>query len=158
MKYGVIPAVVAILFALAGPASAADFTAGDIAVSDPWSRATVGTARNGVVYLTITNRGGAADRLVAASAAVAGTASLHRSAMEGGVMTMRPVNGIAIAPGETAALKPGGLHIMLMGLARPLREGEMFPADLVFERAGTLRVRVMVGKAGALHGGAMQHD
>ena len=158
MNDRVFAVVIAVLLGLAGSALASEFTAGDITVRDPWSRATVGAATNGVVYMTIVNRGDAADRLLAASAAVAGMASLHESTVDGGVMKMRPVTAIAVGPGETVVLKPGGLHIMLMNVARPLREGEMFPADLTFERAGTIRVQVTVGKAGALNGGTMKHD
>ncbi len=158
MKYAVSAFVLLAVLGVAGIASAGDFTAGDITVNDPWSRATAGAARNGAVYLTITNRGDTADRLVAAATEIAGMASLHRSTMEGGVMKMRPVPAIAVGPGETTVLKPGGLHIMLMNLKRPLEEGEMFAADLTFENAGTIRVRVMVGKAGAIDGGTMKHD
>lgn len=158
MKQNVFAFILIAALGVAAPASAGEFTAGDITVSNPWSRATVGAARNGVVYLTIANRGGEVDRLVAVATAVAGMASLHRSAMEGGVMKMRPVAAIAVGPGETAVLKPGGLHIMLMNMKQPLKEGGMFAADLTFEKAGTIRVRVMVGKAGALDGGPMKHD
>jgi len=158
MNDRVFTVVIAVLLGLAGAALASEFTAGDITVRDPWSRATVGAATNGVVYMTIVNRGDAADRLLAASAAVAGMASLHQSAMDGGVMKMRPVAAIAVGPGDATVLEPRGLHIMLMNLARPLKEGERFPADLTFENAGTIRVQVTVGKAGALNGGTMTHD
>jgi copper(I)-binding protein len=158
MKYNAFAFVLVAMLGVAGAALAGDFTVGDITVGDPWSRATVGAASNGVIYLTIANRSATADRLVAVAAAVAGKASLHRSTMEGGVMKMRPVPAIAVGAGEATVLKPGGLHIMLMNLARPLREGEMFPTDLTFEKAGTIRVQVMVGKPGAMDGSTMKHD
>ncbi len=158
MKYHILAFVLAAMLSVAGAASASDVAAGDITIHDPWSRATVGAAKNGAVYLKIANGGDTADRLVAASSAVAGMVSLHRSAMEEGVMKMRPVESVAIGPGETAVLKPGGLHIMLMNLKRPLKEGEMFAVELSFERAGTVPVRVMVAKPGALDGGMMKHD
>jgi copper(I)-binding protein len=158
MKHNIFAFILVVAFGIVGAASAGDFNAGDITVSNPWSRATAGAARTGVIYLTIANRGDTADRLVGVAAAVAGMASLHRSAMEGGVMKMRPVAAISVGPGKAAVLKPGGLHIMLMNLERPLTEGEMFPANLTFEKAGTIRVQVMVGKAGAIDGGAMRHD
>jgi copper(I)-binding protein len=158
MKYQILALVVTAMLGVSGPAPAADFTAGDITVGDPWSRATVGAAKNGAVYLKIANGGDTADRLVAASSTVAGVVSLHRSAMEEGVMKMRPVESVGIGPGETAVLKPGGLHIMLMNLKRPLKEGEMFAVELSFESAGTIPIQVMVAKPGALHGGMMKHD
>ncbi len=158
MRNGTIAAIAAILLTLAGTASAGEVAAGDLVVRDPWSRATVGAVHTGVIYLTVANRGVLPDRLVAVSTPVAGAASLHRSEMAGGMMRMRPVAAIEVAPGEAVTLEPGGLHIMLTSLARPLSEGETFAAVLTFERAGTVRIAVVVGKPGALHGGAMRHD
>ncbi len=158
MRLGTIAAIAAILMGLAGTASAGDVAAGDLVIRDPWSRATVGAMRNGVIYLAIANRGTAVDRLVAVSTPVAGGASLHRSEMAGGVMTMRPVATIEVTPGETVTLEPGGLHIMLTRLVRPLHEGETFAAELAFERAGTVHIEVLVAGPGALHSGAAGRD
>lgn len=158
MKYGIFSLLIVAVLGLAWPAPAADFTVGDITVGNPWSRASAGPAKNGVVYLTIVNNGAAADRLVKAASPVAKMTSLHISRMEGEVMKMEPVEAIAATPGKPVELKPGGLHIMLMGLKAPLEEGQMFPVTLTFEKAGSVEVKVMVGKAGAMEGHAMKHD
>ena len=158
MKYGIFTALIVTLLGLALPAPAADFTAGDITVGSPWSRASAGPAKNGVVYLTIVNNGAAADRLVKAASPAAMMASLHISRMAGDVMKMEPVEAITAEPGKPVELKPGGLHIMLMGLKALLEEGQMFPVTLTFEKAGPVEVKVMVGKAGAMEGHTLKHD
>lgn len=135
------------------PAAAKDFTAGKLTVSNPWARASAGRMKNGAAYLVLTNKGQKTDRLVEATTPVARKASLHESVMEGGVMKMRPVKPIVVGPGATVMLKPGGLHLMLMGLKAPLKEGEMFPLTLTFEKAGHVEVKVMVRKPGAMGSG-----
>jgi copper(I)-binding protein len=106
--------------------------------------------RTGGAYLTITNTGTAPDRLLSAAATVAAEASLHESKMQNGVMTMRPLGPLTIAPGKTVALKPGGDHIMLMGLKEPLKPGGSFTLTLTFEKSGAVEVTVPVEKAGAM--------
>ncbi len=122
--------------------------AGAIAIDHAWARATAPSARNGAAYFVLTNRGAEADRLVAASSPVAEKAELHTHQAENGVMRMRPVDSIAVAPGGTATLAPGGLHVMLLGLREPLVKGGTFPLTLVFEKAGTTTVPVSVQGAG----------
>ena len=72
------------------------------------------------------------------------------------VMKMRPLASLDIPAGQPVTLKPGGEHIMLMGLNGPLREGQSFPLTLTFEKAGTREVTVAVEKPGAA-GPAPQH-
>jgi hypothetical protein len=116
-------------------------------IGDAWAGATPGKAENGAAYVTITSP--TADRLVSASTPVAKKAELHTMSMQGMVMKMRPVSGVDIPPGQPVSLKPGGEHIMLMGLNQPLREGQSFPLTLDFEKAGPRTVTVTVEKAGA---------
>jgi copper(I)-binding protein len=145
------------MVAMAGPAPAGDtITVGDLTIAQPWARASAGKAKNGVAYMTLANKGTAKDRLVGATTPAARKASLHTHLMEGDIMKMRPVEAVEIAPGKSAVLKPGGLHVMLMGLKTPLKEGEAFPLTLTFENAGSVEVRVMVHKAGAM-GPAHKH-
>jgi len=158
MKYGLFAAMLVAAVGLANPAPAAEFAAGGMTVSNVWSRATAAGAKNGVVYLTIANKGSETDRLVKVASPVAKMAELHISRMEGNVMKMEPVEAIVAEPGKTATLKPGGLHIMLMSLKAPLKEGEMFPVTLTFEKAGSVEVKAMVGKAGAMEGHMMKHE
>jgi copper(I)-binding protein len=139
------------LFALALTAALALATASaqtsQPQVTNAWARATSGTSQPGVAYLTI--QSATPDRLVAASTPVAKTTELHTMSMSGGVMQMRPAAGIDIPVGQPVTLKPGGEHIMLMGLDHALREGQHFPLTLTFEKAGAREVTVAVEKAGA---------
>ena len=117
-------------------------------VNNAWARATPGKAENGAAYVTIVSP--TADRLVSVSTPVAKQAQLHTMEMKGMVMEMRPVAGIDIPAGKPVSLKPGGEHIMLLGLAQPLREGQTFPLTLNFEKAGAKSVTVAVEKPGAM--------
>ena len=120
---------------------------GQLVIDHAWARATPGGSKIGAAYATI--RSPAADRLVAAATPVAQKAELHTVEMSGMVMKMRPVAGIDLPAGRLVSLKPGGSHIMLTGLARPLRAGETFPLTLTFEKAGARTVTVAVEKVGA---------
>jgi hypothetical protein len=128
-------------------ASAALAQPTQLEVDHAWARATPGKADNGAAYVTITSP--TADRLVSASTPVAKKAELHTMSMQGMVMKMRPISGVDIPAGQPVSLKPGGEHIMLMGLNEPLREGRSFPLTLDFEKAGPRTVTVTVEKAGA---------
>lgn len=134
------------------PAALADHheaKAGNIAVSQPWARATAPGAPAGAAYLTVTNTGKQPDRLVAASTPAAKTTELHTHIHDNGVMRMRPVEAIEVPAGGTVALKPGGLHVMMMGLNAPLAQGSTVEVTLTFEKAGKVTVPVAVQAAGA---------
>jgi copper(I)-binding protein len=127
-------------------------------IEQPWARATPGGAKNGAAYVTLESA--APDALVAASSPVADRVELHTHAQEGGVMKMRRVEEVPLDPGKKVVLKPGGEHIMLMGLKRPLTEGERFPLTLTFRKAGKREIEVGVEKPGAggpAMGGMKQH-
>ncbi|GAB5470876.1 MAG: copper chaperone PCu(A)C [Rhodospirillales bacterium] len=130
--------------------AAHDFKVGDITADHPWARATAGQAPNGAAYMTLTNAGETADFLTGASGDVAERIELHTHNMVDGVMQMRPVEKMQVAPGEPTVLRPGGLHIMLIGLKAPLKQGEMVPLTLTFEKAGTLEIEVAVESVGAM--------
>lgn len=116
-------------------------------INNAWARATPGKAENGAAYVTIQSP--TVDRLVSASSPVAKKAELHTMSMQGVVMKMRPIAGLDIPPGQPVTLKPGGEHIMLMGLNQPLHDGQSFPLTLDFEKAGPRTVAVTVEKAGS---------
>src|SRR5437016_14580577 len=104
----------------APPARSEDVKAGDLVITQAWSRATPGGAKIGGGYLTIENKGSQPDRLIGGSADVADRVQLHEMAVSNGVMTMRPLEkGLVIAPGKTVKLAPGGYHLMLVDLKRP---------------------------------------
>jgi copper(I)-binding protein len=112
-------------WALASPATA------QVEVKDAWARpALQGQSATGA-FMTLTARDGA--RLVGAASPVAGVVEIHEMVMEGSVMKMRAVGGLDLAPGRSVELKPGGYHVMLMDLKRPLKAGERVPVELRFE-------------------------
>jgi len=119
-------------------------------VSNAWARATPAKAENGAAYVTIVSP--TPDRLLSASSPVAKKTELHTMEMAGMVMKMRPLAGLDIPAGQPVALKPGSEHIMLIGLQKPLREGQSFDLTLNFEKAGARTVPVAVEKAGAMSG------
>lgn len=134
---------------LAAPARAHhDTTVGAITIGHPWSRA-AGANTNGAAYMTLRNTGREADRLVSASTPIARTVELHTHVRDGDVMRMRPVRDIAVPAGETVRLRPGGLHVMLIGLTEPLRQGATVPLTLRFESAGEATVQLEIQAAGA---------
>jgi len=141
-------------------ALAMDYKAGDLTLSQAWTRATPPKAKAGGGFVEIVNAGSEDDRLVAASSNVAAKVELHEMSVTDGVMKMRELeNGIVIPAGETVALKPGGLHIMFMGLNQSFEEGASVPVVLTFENAGNVAVDLSVAKMGAKSpaGGEMDH-
>ena len=151
----------AILAISANAASARDYNVGSLEIKQPWVRATPKGAAVAGGYMTITNKGTAADRLVSFSSPAAGKFEIHEMRMNNGVMQMRPLpDGLEIKPGETVEFKPGSYHLMFTNLTRPLTEGERVKGTLVFEKAGTVEVEYTVesiGRAPAKSGGAMHH-
>lgn len=140
-----------VLAALIGTgASAREYTVGKIRVLDPWTRATAAAGANAAGFVTITNDGTTPDRLVGAECPVAASTTIHASRDDNGVMTMRPVGGVDIAPGETVKLAPGGLHLMLMETNRPLVHHDWVRCKLEFRNAGTIEVPFLVRAAGAI--------
>jgi copper(I)-binding protein len=138
-----------LLPALATAASAHEFKAGQIEIEHPWSRATPPGARTGAGYLVLENDG-PADRLVAATAEVAGRTEIHQMTMTDGVMRMRAQpEGVELPADGEVAFEPGSYHLMFFDLKQPIREGERFKGTLTFEKAGTVDIEFAVEKAGA---------
>jgi hypothetical protein len=126
-------------------------------ISAPWARATFAKAKTAAAYMTIENDSHKSDRLIAVKSTIAKKTQIHRTRMVDGVMTMGQVEGIDIDDDDKIQLKPGGYHIMFMGLARPLKEGDSFPLTLVFAKAGEVRIEVQILKPGAMGGGEKHH-
>ncbi len=131
-------------------ASAADFKAGQITVGSPYARSTAVGQSVGSAYLSLKN-GGVSDKLLSASTPVAEMVEIHSMSMDGNVMRMRQLEAVDLPTAQTVELKPGGLHMMLMGLKGPLKSGSSFEMTLVFEKAGTAKVQVKVQAPGAAH-------
>lgn len=138
----------ALLIALPWPALALAHGSrvGDIVVDHPYATPTPDGARNGAAYLRgVKNRGDQPDRLVAASTPRAESVEFHRSRRDGDVMRMRAVDVIEIPAGSELKLRhDGDMHLMLVGLKEPLRDGQRFALRLRFERAGEVDVTVWV--------------
>lgn len=134
----------------ATPALADDVTAGTLKISTPWTRATPKGAAVGGGYMTITNTGNAPDRLIGGAAEIAARFEVHEMSMDNGIMKMREVvRGIEIKPGEKIEFKPGGYHVMFMGLKQQLIQGQNVKATLQFEKAGKVDVVFVIEGLGA---------
>ena len=136
---------VVVVLAAAAPAIA---ETGGPEITAAWARATPGKAENGAAYMTIASP--TADRVTGIATPAAKKAELHTMTMEGGLMRMRPLDGLDVPAGQPVTLKPGGIHVMLLGLTQPLRDGQSFPLTVTFEKGGQREVTVAVAKPGAM--------
>ena len=122
---------------------------GAIEIERAWSRASIGTDRPGVVYLTIRNTGVADDVLTGITTTVAEKPMLHETVVTDGIASMPHVMSVLVPAGGTVALEPGGFHAMLLGLNRTLENGATFPVTLRFRYAGAVTVDVDILGLGA---------
>jgi copper(I)-binding protein len=144
-----LPAVL-VAAAFAAPAGAQEIKADGLVITQAWSRATPGGAKVAGGYLTIENKGTAPDRLTGGTADIAAKVEIHEMSMENGVMKMHALDkGLAIEPGKTVKLAPGGYHVMLQELKGPLKQGDKVPVTLQFEKAGKVVVSFDVQGVGA---------
>ena len=117
----------------------------DLSIKDAWSRASIGTTRPGAAYLTIHNSGKLAATLTSVQTDIAQRSVIHRSTINAsGVSSMAPAGEIRIDAGKELSLEPGGLHIMLMRLRRPLIEGNRYWLTLHFLDGSRISVEVPV--------------
>lgn len=139
-----------LMLASTAPLRAEEVKAGDLVITQAWSRATPGGAKVAGGYLTIENKGSAADRLIGGAVDVAARVEVHEMSMKDGVMIMRHLDkGLAVEPGKTVKLAPGGYHLMLMDLRSPLKQGDKLPVTLEFEKAGKVKLLLDVQGVGA---------
>ena len=150
---------IGMLLALASLMVACGATAGaKVEVEDVWARPAIAMeesggsseggmangmrmAGTGAVFMTIANAGAAADRLVGARTDVAEVVEIHETVMDGEVMKMQMLaDGLEIPAKGEVLLKPGGYHVMLIGVKRDLNVGDSFGMELQFERSGSMRV------------------
>lgn len=122
-----------------------------VTVEQGWSRATPPGSKIGVGFMQLKNAGAAPARVVGASSPVAGRVEMHVTIREGDVMKMRQVQSFEIPAGGSVELKPGGAHLMLMELKRPLGQGERVPLTLKLETGGEVQVEMSVAPMGARH-------
>ena len=133
-------ALLALAAALAAPAALAE----GLTVTNAWSRSTPPGAKVGVVYFTLKNDTKKSDRLLKLSAPVAEKIEVHRTEVLDGIARMREVAVLHVDAGQTLEFRPGGMHVMLTGLKKPLVAGTSYELDLLFEVAGPRKVRVEV--------------
>jgi copper(I)-binding protein len=139
----------ALMISAPAVALAHTYEAGGVTVAHPWARATPGGASVGAAYAEIKAKDGAADTLLSASSPAAGRVEIHTHTMDGGVMKMRKIEKLAIPAGGSAVMRPSGDHIMLFDLKAPLKEGDLVPMTLVFEKAGEVTIEATVEPVGA---------
>lgn len=121
------------------------YKAGPMVIGGVWAAETPRVAKTGAAYFIIANSGPKADYLISVTSPIARNVALHAHRMVGNVMQMAPVLGIAIPAGQTVALKPGGRHVMLIGLTQPLKSGDKVPLILSFKNSGSVQVIAVVG-------------
>jgi hypothetical protein len=128
-----------------------------IVIDKAVARATVGKMPNGAAFLQIENKG-ADDALLSASSAAAAKVEIHTMSMDGNVMKMRALDQLELKAGQKVEMKPGsGVHIMLMGLKKPLTVGDKFQLTLNFRKAGKVETSVEVAEM-SKHGDGDMHD
>lgn len=115
---------------------------GQITVEDPWVRATVPQQKSSGAFMQLSSP--TAVRVVDVRSDVASIVEIHEMKMDGNVMRMGAVSGLDIPAGQTVELKPGGYHVMLMGLKRQLKDGDTVPITLVVEGKDNTRTTVEV--------------
>ena len=155
--------MLAIALSPIGPAAAQHMhmhNVGSITVMNPWARASAGMAEVGSAYMEVRNNGGSGDRLISASTPAANAAELHTHIMDKNVVKMRRLDHIVVPANGSVELKPGGDHVMMIGLHQKLVKGKKLSLTLTFEKAGRITVPVeikSIGARGHTSHGKMKH-
>lgn len=118
---------------------------GSIKIEDAWARVTI-PSRPAAGYMVIRNQGDQLDRFVSGTSALVERVEIHTHLMEEGVMRMRRVENVDVPGGADVKFAPGGFHLMMFGLNRALKKGEVLPVTLIFENAGEIEVEFRVGR------------
>lgn len=122
-----------------------DYTVNDLKIDHPWARPTPGRSTVTAAYFVLENNSKLADRLVGVKADIADHAELHETVEEAGIAKMQHLSdGISVPANKSVEFKPRGKHVMLMGLQKPLADGDAFPLTLVFAERGEVEVIVKV--------------
>jgi len=139
--------------ALSSAALAADVTAMDVRMFAPIA----GGAPNTAMFLTLNNSGSDDYEVIRAESDVAQAVELHTHVEENGVMKMRPVPSIRIPSHGHVELKPGGLHVMFIGLKKPLKTGSRVRVRLILDHGGSVTVMSPVVARPGMEQGAPEH-
>lgn len=142
----------------ATPLAAHDFKTETLRIDHPAIPAPLPTAQSAAGYMIIANDGDAPERLLEIRTDFARISTLHETVTsEGGIARMRPVIDLVILPGEEVALEQGGMHVMFMGLAHSVEEGDLIPATLIFQNAGEVAVEFMIDPKEGVDHSTMTH-
>lgn len=155
----ITPVIIALVLSAATlSVPAQDFSVGELVVRSPWARPLPAVSENGAAYLTIVNHAMSPDRLISASSPIAERVELHTNEKNGPMMVMRKLQAVEVGAHDTVSMRPGGMHMMLLGLKRPLVAGETFPLALTFAKAGEVTITVPIElRATAADAPAMKH-
>lgn len=136
--------------------SATGVSASNVMIVQAFARASATpTAGSGAAYVSLMNHAAEADRLLSATTPAAASAEIHMTETVDGVMKMKAAGPLEVPPMGTLEMKPGGYHVMLMGLKAPLKKGDEIEITLTFEKAGEVVVKVPVGEVAQ---GSMDHS
>lgn len=140
------PLIAGIVAAVAAPVLAHEVQKGDLTLSNLEVRASLGVNPNTGGYMTVANRGDRPDELIAASCGCAREVQLHLMSMQGSVMSMRRVSALTVPARGKLEVRSGGAHLMVLGLKKPIKEGEKVTMTLTFRRAGKVEASFHVVK------------
>ena len=130
---------------LAGARKSTTYTVGKLVISDPWARGESEAAPQCGGFFVVANKGEMADRLVSASSKVAERVEIHAVKVVGADIKMRRLEDGLRIPADTAlTLKPRGYHLLMLGLTVPLAKGATLPVTLVFDKAGSVDVALVI--------------
>jgi len=152
MKKALLLTALVIFVAVSGGQAAASPAEGNVigrdllSVRDAWVAEALPGQSMTAAYLILVNEGDVDEELISVESEIAENLELHEMAQQGEMMRMRKVDLIMIGPGKEVALEPGGLHIMLIGLTREIREGDTVELNLLFESGANLTVSAPVRK------------
>ena len=127
------------------------FSLDGITIENPYAFEVPPTADTGAAYFTLSNTSRVAHRLIAVSTPIASRAEMHTHSHQGAMMTMRRIDEIVVPPNESVSLRPGEMHIMLIGLKERLRAEQVFPLTLELKNLGSIEVKIKVVSRAASH-------
>lgn len=140
------------IFGLNSAALAHEYKIGSLEIVHPWARAQLKGSDVADGFMKIINHGSTPDRLISITVDFAKTAQIHDMKMDGTTMQMVELkDGLVIPAGATVQLKPKAMHVMFLGVKDELMPDELVPGELVFEKAGRLKVEFMIEPAGTDH-------
>lgn len=141
---------IALCATLAATGSAWAQKKGNLEIDHPWTRATPPGASVAGGFASVRNSGADADKLIGASSPAAERVELHVMSMQGGIMRMQQVPSFEVPAHGELTLRPGGNHLMFLGIKQPFAPGGTVPVKLRFEKAGEVDVELTVGAMGAM--------